>query len=149
MLGQNLSGHRPITLKTAIELARAFKCSLSDISPRIAKAMAEVQGVEIGEVPQAPPDLETSLRVVADAFAAVPLDLRQKLALNISMIITDPATHALDQIPIVVRKLSRGPAESGVANAAAPEHQEELDRLSREAEEQHVNSAKRRRVSRD
>jgi phage repressor protein C with HTH and peptisase S24 domain len=36
MLSQHVSGHRPISLEAAIAYAKGFKCSINEISPRLA-----------------------------------------------------------------------------------------------------------------
>lgn len=105
MLGQNLSGHRPITLKAAIDLARAFKCKLADISPRIAAAVAAAQGLDIGDIPHEAPDLVTCLQVVADAFAGASPAIREQAGALLAIVLANPHAHAVDQIPIIARKL--------------------------------------------
>jgi len=53
MLSQHCSGHRPVSLEAAITYATGLKCSIAQISPRLAKEVQDASGIQtiIGSAP--------------------------------------------------------------------------------------------------
>lgn len=115
MLSQNLSDHRPITMEAAIAYAKAFNCTVAEISPRVAAALAAAQGAMLGDLPLAKPSLEASLQVLAESCKAATPATREGALDILALIVKNPVAHASDQIPVLVRKLS-GESDSEVAD---------------------------------
>jgi len=50
MINQHIHGHRPISLEAAMCYAKAFGCTLSDVSPRIGRLVNEAAALQKNEV---------------------------------------------------------------------------------------------------
>ena len=125
------SGETPVNVDFVDVLARVFqKAPWQLLHPTMGKAI---------ERPTVPVALDTLVSAISRLPAADQSDLGE----NLRKLAESPDSQVAKQR--VLEALS--PKKTEVNNPAAPEHQEELDRLSKEAEEQHANSAKRRRAS--
>lgn len=105
MLSQNISGTRPISLEAGIAYARAFGCSLEEISPRLGATVRAALSVDLGNAQPQPPTLRAALQTVADSAESAPLESRLAALELLTLVVKDPAAHAADLIPIIERRL--------------------------------------------
>jgi SOS-response transcriptional repressor LexA len=60
MLSQHIKGRRPMSLEAAIAYAKGFKCSIAEISPRLAKEVREAENTQSNYANLAAHSIETA-----------------------------------------------------------------------------------------
>jgi len=110
MLSQHCSGHRPMSLEAAIAYAKGFKCSIAQISPRLAVEVHEASNTELSDLkpqnssaapmfPSAAPTLadtlEQALEVVAAALSSVEEPERDAISRKLASLALAPDSPTL------------------------------------------------------
>lgn len=103
MLSQHCSGHRPMSLEAAIAYAKGFKCSIAQISPRLALEVQQASGTEFsGLEPQVPstaptpnpdPTLIDTLARLAQLLQHADASTRETAAALLASLARNPDNH--------------------------------------------------------
>lgn len=96
VISQNISGHRPISLKGAAAYMRGFDCGMSDISPTLAAQLPKGESAPTGALVQdawREPSFEDAVRVIALRLTEAD-DATRRRAVNVLVdIAEEPKDH--------------------------------------------------------
>lgn len=123
--------------------------TISALAAHFKKQPWELLHPDLGLAPQgeSAPSISLALDTLIAAITALPQPARRALADDLALLAVAPGDAETKQRVGQALPPQQVQIDPDSGTAAAPELQEELDRLSREAEETHAHIAKRRRAS--